>query len=225
MVSVIIPALNEQETIVEVVSSCIGHPDVSEVIVVDDGSQDATVERATAAGANVIKLPENGGKGAAMHAGVSAAKNDVILFLDADITGITYENISQIIEPVINGQYSMFVGLRSREVVFLNHLLRIFPIIGGERAIVKSLWYAIPAKYRSDFKVEVALNYFSKQTPLGMHFTLIEGIAHVTKEKKYGIITGFTQRVFMVWDILSISFTLYVLGFFKKIFLSHFPRV
>lgn len=216
-VSVVIPAFNEQETITDVVASVIGHPDVSEVIVVDDESTDRTAEYAAAAGASVITLPENGGKGGAMAAGVYASTGDIILFLDADITGITHGQISQIIDPVMEGRYAMFVGLRSRKILFLNRLLRYFPIIGGERAIVKPLWHAIPARYLRDFKVEIALNYFSKQWPLGMGFTLIEGIAHVTKEQKYGMAAGLTRRLFMIWDIISISVVLYIFGFFKKI--------
>ncbi len=216
MISVVIPAFNEEETVGEVVAAVVGHPKVLEVIVVDDGSTDQTAGRAAEAGAAVITLSENKGKGGAMDAGVRTAKSDFILFLDADVTGLAHQAISRIIDPVISGKYEMFVGLRSRKVALFNAVLRISPIIGGERAIVRSLWYSIPRMYRSNFKIEIALNYFSKQTPLGMGFALIDGTVHVIKEKKYGLLRGFIRRALMVRDVLSISFALYVIGFFKK---------
>lgn len=217
MVSVIIPAFNEEVSIGRVVSSVIGHPRILEVIVVDDGSKDKTATNAENAGAFVIRLPRNTGKGNAMARGVEHAKNDIILFLDADVIGMTHKAISQIIDPVLSGEYSMFVGLRSRKVLVLNRLLRFFPILGGDRAISKSLWLSIPPLYRSNFKVEIASNYFAKQTPLGMGFVLIRGVEHITKEKKYGIVIGLARRLLMIWDVSSISFKLYIVGFFKKI--------
>lgn len=214
MVSVIIPAHNEEMTIGGVVASVIHHPEISEVIVVDDGSIDDTSVKAKQAGANVIRLSENRGKGNAMNEGVLISKDDIILFLDADVVGMDHNNISKIINPVISGKYSMFVGLRSRKILFLNHLMRYFPIIGGDRALVKNLWKSIPAKYLSDFKVEIALNYFSKRTPLGMGFTLIDGVTHRIKEEKYGIVSGFLRRLSMILDIFIVSLSLYVYRFF-----------
>jgi glycosyltransferase involved in cell wall biosynthesis len=84
-VSVILAAYNEAGTIEQVVRGCIEHtPDLLEVIVVDDGSADATSRLAEAAGAKVHRLPKNRGKGAAVRHGIENARGDVLLFLDAD---------------------------------------------------------------------------------------------------------------------------------------------
>ena len=81
MVSVIIPALNEQDTIANVVRFCLSNPHVTEVIVVDDKSIDETVSRAKAAGATVITSTKLG-KGTSMKDGILYAKNDVLVFID-----------------------------------------------------------------------------------------------------------------------------------------------
>src|SRR4051794_7752896 len=69
-VSAIIAAYNEQDTIVDVVRAIEGHPLIDEIIVVDDGSSDATVERAKTTSARVVSLEKNSGKAAAMNRGV-----------------------------------------------------------------------------------------------------------------------------------------------------------
>ena len=100
MISVIIPALNEEKTIGQVVQLARKSKNVTEIIVVDDKSLDNTVEEAKKAGAKVITSTKLG-KGSSMKDGVLYATNEIIVFLDADIT--TYpENIVHLLtDPII----------------------------------------------------------------------------------------------------------------------------
>lgn len=85
IVSVVLPAHEEAATIGEVVVACAkAASEVVEVVVVDDGSEDGTAELARRAGAHVVRLPRNGGKGRALRVGVDVARGDVLVFLDAD---------------------------------------------------------------------------------------------------------------------------------------------
>jgi glucosyl-3-phosphoglycerate synthase len=103
MVSVIIPALNEEETIGAVVRFCFQEPCVSEVIVVDDKSEDQTVAIAVEAGARVV-VSEVRGKGVSMRDGIKAASNQVLVFLDADIHTYPEKTISKLVAPIlVNG--------------------------------------------------------------------------------------------------------------------------
>jgi glycosyltransferase involved in cell wall biosynthesis len=83
-VSIVIPAMNEAEAIGDVVSRLRTVADWREIIVVDDGSNDATGERAAAAGARVLRHPYNKGNGAAVKTGIRDARGEFILILDAD---------------------------------------------------------------------------------------------------------------------------------------------
>jgi glycosyltransferase involved in cell wall biosynthesis len=91
IVSVIIPAYNEEKTILEVLQKVADQRVEGvtfEVIVIDDGSKDRTIEllqENTGLYTRLIKQPRNGGKGAAVRAGLSAATGDYILFQDADL--------------------------------------------------------------------------------------------------------------------------------------------
>lgn len=103
MITVIIPALNEEQTIRHVVRLANQSTHVSEVIVVDDKSMDNTVAEARKEGATVITSTKLG-KGASMKDGALVAKNEVIAFLDADIT--TYPNnvIELLTSAILNNE-------------------------------------------------------------------------------------------------------------------------
>lgn len=106
MVTVIIPALNEEATIGQVVRLAKNSPNVTEVIVVDDKSMDKTIEEARNEGATVITSTRLG-KGASMKDGVLVAKNEVIAFLDADIT--YQENIIELLTSPLLKDVADFV--------------------------------------------------------------------------------------------------------------------
>lgn len=101
MISVIIPALNEEKTISEVIHLVKKSNLVSEVIVVDDKSIDNTVEISLTAGAKVITGTKLG-KGASMKDGLLIAKNEIVIFLDADITSYPVDIVELMSDPLLN---------------------------------------------------------------------------------------------------------------------------
>ena len=83
-VSIVIPAKDEAPSIGDVVGRLKAAADWREVIVVDDGSADATADRAREAGACVIRHPYNKGNGAAVKTGARHASGDFVLIVDGD---------------------------------------------------------------------------------------------------------------------------------------------
>lgn len=114
MITVIIPALNEEATVGKVVSLARKSQHVTEVIVVDDKSLDNTVEEARKEGAVVITSTKLG-KGTSMKDGILVAKNEFIVFLDADI--VTYaENIIELLtSPLIKNEADFVKSFFSRQ--------------------------------------------------------------------------------------------------------------
>lgn len=103
MITVIIPALNEEPTVGKVVELAKQSAGVTEVIVVDDKSMDNTVEVARKAGATVITSTMLG-KGTSMKDGVQVARNEIIVFLDADITSYSHDVITLLTGPLIRDE-------------------------------------------------------------------------------------------------------------------------
>jgi glycosyltransferase involved in cell wall biosynthesis len=112
-VSVVIPALNEEEPIADVVRECLATGLVTEVIVVDNNSTDRTAERAREVGGRVISAPR--GYGRACAAGVRAVSPecDVVVFLDGDGSDIP-AFIPELVEPIARGTYDFVIGSRTR---------------------------------------------------------------------------------------------------------------
>lgn len=103
MISVLIPAYNEEDRIFDTVKAVLRVAVVEQVVVVDDGSQDDTAKKARLAGAEVISLTENGGKGKALNAGAAHFNQPIIAILDGDL-GLSAGQLSVLAEPVIKGR-------------------------------------------------------------------------------------------------------------------------
>lgn len=209
-VSAVVPARDERATLEGVLQPLLAHPLVDEVIVVDDYSIDGTAALAQRCGATVISLPSPSGKAEAMTRGVAAARNDVIFFCDADVIGLSPEAVTTIVAPVVRGDCAMFVGIRGRRTYWANRLLRVTPIIGGERALRRELWEQVPRAYKKNFQIEIALNFFAKTNGHRMGFTVVHGPRQVIKERKRGLLRGFAQRLGMIADIVIVTWRIYV---------------
>ncbi len=112
-VSAVIPCLNEEEPIAGVVREVLAQG-VDEVIVVDNGSTDRTVENATAAGARVVREPQRG-YGRACAAGLAAvdAQTDIVCFLDGDGSDVP-DFMPALIAPLAADEADFVIGSRVR---------------------------------------------------------------------------------------------------------------
>jgi cellulose synthase/poly-beta-1,6-N-acetylglucosamine synthase-like glycosyltransferase len=109
-VAAVVPAFNNERTISETVGVLLRDPGIEKVVVIDDGSVDKTAEVAAEAGAHVVRLSENGGKGDALSRGLVDLSADIVLMVDGD-TGKSAGAVLSLLEPVQRGEADMAVGV------------------------------------------------------------------------------------------------------------------
>ena len=100
-VSALVPAYNEEDRIENTIKTIQNSKYIKEIYVIDDGSSDNTFSKANRAGARVLRLDKNRGKGYALRHGLRKIidKNQIIVFLDADLDAC-HRDIDRLIEPV-----------------------------------------------------------------------------------------------------------------------------
>ncbi len=167
MITVIIPALNESATIVSVIELARRDRRVSEVIVVDDASVDGTPELAAAAGARVVTSTMLG-KGVSMEDGLLAARNEILVYLDGDLTHLCPDLVERLTAPLFAGTADFVKAEFSRTagrvtILTARPLLRIFfpelvhfqqplgGIIAARRELLRRL------RFENDYGVDVGL--------------------------------------------------------------------
>ena len=131
--SVVVPVYNEATTIGKVLGIVLARPEVTELIVVDDGSSDGTWEELQRLSASysgrvrVMRHERNLGKGAALRTGFAAASGDIVLVQDADLE---YDpgDYPRLLEPILRDAAdavfgSRFIGGSSHRVLYFWHSL------------------------------------------------------------------------------------------------------
>jgi len=201
--SAVIPAYNEAKRIGRVLDAVVASKLVDDIIVVDDGSDDDTAAVAeTHNSAVVIKLPHNRGKAAAMVAGVARTRNPVVVFLDADLTGLTEQHVDDLVAPVLDDEADMTVGQFKGGRGWITLWQRLVPNISGQRAMRSRQFSAIPNVARKGFGVEVAITKFAVRQRMRIRMVYLPGMSHVTKEEKRGVVRGLRDRMVMYAQML-----------------------
>jgi len=207
-VSAIVPAYNEAERISAVIRPLKEAESVDEIIVVDDGSTDGTAEVARSLGVEVICLPENRGKAAALDAGVRRAKNDVFIFLDADLVGLRPEHIEHLISIYKEKGLDMAVGVFRSGRLNTDLAQSIAPYLSGQRVLSRRIWERLREKSGElEFGVEMALTKLSLKEDWAEERVFLDGVTHVMKEEKRGFSQGLRERLLMYGDILRSLFS------------------
>lgn len=200
-VTAVIPAYNEEKYLGAVIRPLREVAEISQIIVVSDGSTDNTVQEALKEGVQVIDLPKNLGKGGAMAVGIQAAREEIILFLDADLIGLTPAHVRTIITPVIQAEADMTVGIFEGGRLRTDMAQVIAPFLSGQRCLKKKWLIKFQELADSRFGVEVALTNFANEHNLRVRPVLLPDMSHVMKEEKLGIVRGFAYRMKMYWEI------------------------
>jgi glycosyltransferase involved in cell wall biosynthesis len=185
---VLIPALNEQETIGPIVTAALAVPEIKQVVVVDNGSRDETAARASQAGATVVEHRERG-KGQAVRGGLgyicaSPLKEglDTIVLLDADLRELHERHFRALIEPMLDKEIDMVCGVLWKPSVF--RVLGKAPVhvLTGQRAIRFDALRSVDLSRCNGYELEATLN--CAIDPKRTTKVSLSGVKHVRREDK-----------------------------------------
>jgi glycosyltransferase involved in cell wall biosynthesis len=194
--TIIICVFNEERTICDVVKACRLYNERSEIIVVDDGSQDKTEQLLRNLNKtirfNYIKLAENRGKSYAMSVGIENASNEILLFFDADSVGIRKEHFHNMLLPIIENKADMVLGHTA--ATFINVRLTPFKAFTGERVLRKRDILPILDEIRNTrFGIETYINLHFQTHGKRICYVYLEGLRTLTKYKKTTMIKATRQ--------------------------------
>ncbi|MGV8986856.1 MAG: glycosyltransferase family 2 protein [Cypionkella sp.] len=198
----VIPAYNEEARIGAVLQAVLGHPQIDEVLVVDDGSADAT--SAVVAGfpaARLITLERNGGKTAALARGFAETRSEIILLIDADLTGLSADHLTALIAPVKAGHVHMSISLRDNAPLLWRWIG--LDYISGERALLRALLTGQEDAMRRlpKFGFEVFLNSLVLKGRAPLSVVRLPGVKSPLKSAKYGVWAGVKGDIGMMRDL------------------------
>ncbi|MFZ0282371.1 MAG: HAD-IB family phosphatase [Bacteroidales bacterium] len=167
MVTVIIPALNEEKTISEVIKLVSKSPVVKEILVIDDKSFDNTIKKSRLPKVRIYTSPLIG-KGASMRDGMLLAKSEVIVYLDADILTYPINIVELLAGPIIEGEADFVKSTFDRQAGRVTELVAkpllslLFPdliqfsqplsgMIGARKSMLKNL------DFENDYGVDIGI--------------------------------------------------------------------
>jgi len=150
----------------------------------------------------VIELLENRGKGGAVKVGLNNCDNQIVLILDADLTGLTEKHIKSLLEPVVNGSVMMSTGIFEKGRAITDLAQKVAPFLSGQRALKRELLESLSELDLARFGIEIALHQFVENNKIKTALVQLPNLSHVMKEEKLGFWKGFFARVQMYWEII-----------------------
>jgi len=202
-VSCIIPVYNEASTVQDVVLTVLQSTDIDEVIVVNDGSTDSTARVLAELHHKklfIVSLENNRGKAQAVQEGLKHAHGDILCLLDADLLGLTTQDINNLLAPVMHAPNSVTFA-------FLGNAPRIARVLGinivsGQRAFPRKFADMLFRKNIHGYLLEIALNDIFLREHATISTVRWDGVRHRKKIEKRGIWNGWWNDLYMITSIM-----------------------
>ena len=207
-VSSIVPAYNEERNISTVLDVLTTSTLIDEILVVDDGSTDKTAQvvKENFPGVNLIFHSQNKGKADALLTGAKKAKNEILFFCDADLTGLKQKHIRGIVVPVLSGKTRMVVGAQEymntikakswyQKIFGRSEVSSFIKKLGGEKVLFKKDFLAVKGLKNTHYGVEQRIIAYFEKNKLPFRFYVLREVGHVHKLKKWGILKGGIKEV------------------------------
>lgn len=224
-VHAIIPTYNESGKIGRVLSVLKEIDILGEIIVVDDGSTDGTLQEVTQLAEEDSRIRilchvRNLGKGEAIFTGWHASRAPYLLLLDADLFGLKPAHIQDLIQPVLDGRADMTIGQFKGGIWRSDFSHWLTPWLSGQRCLRSELLAKISYRAAAGYGFETALTVAARQHEWRCLRVPLRGVWHIPSESRRGLFRGLLTRARMYGQIIL---AWYLAGGFRRFGLN--PRV
>lgn len=207
-ITAIIPVFNEAGKVSLVLETLRNVSLISEIIVVDDGSSDSSVEEIMLAAQSdprvqLLQKVKNQGKGQAIFSGWQATKSPYILLLDADLYGLEPHHVHDLLEPVITNQVDMSVGQFKNGSFASDFSHWVTPWLSGQRCLRANLLGQISYSAAHGYGFETALTVAVGQYGWRTTRVPMREVWHLPSEARRGVWIGVKNRAKMYGQIVS----------------------
>ena len=187
-VTAVVPVYNEGKTIGGILKILTTHDKIKNVIVVDDGSTDATPSIIKEYNVKIKTIRKNRGKGNAVRVGAEKINSDVILLVDGDLINLNRGHIDKMI-AAMKDDVAMVIGLRDKGNIISDLIMPYFPLTGGERVIKTGVFNEIrKVPLTEGWGLETVMNDYCRKKKLKIAKVKLDGLDHIgLQTKKYGL--------------------------------------
>ncbi len=204
-ISVVICAYNEADNIANVLKVLEKIDWLDQIIVIDDCSEDNTSQVARNFDkVTIITHCKNQGKGGALATGIDKAEHELIIFLDADLLGLSELHLKKLVAPLLfTGEADMTLGVFGKgEISATNIANRMIPGISGQRAVWKSKLPDTKLLREKRFGVDIFLTHHIEENREKV--IQLDGLSQVTKEdKSKNVFEAMGKRFKMYGEIIK----------------------
>jgi glycosyltransferase involved in cell wall biosynthesis len=187
IIAAIVPTYNEELNVSGVLDVLHATSQLDEIILVDDGSSDGTVEILRQAASvdrriRVIQHEQNMGKGQAIFTGWAATTASILLLLDADLKDLKPEHVEALLKPVLEARADMTLGLFRGGHFNTDISHRLTPFLTGQRGLRAEVLKSISHEAAAGYGFEVALTVAAGQNSYRTRVVPLNGVWHPSSE-------------------------------------------
>jgi len=187
LIAAILPIYNEELNVSDVLEVLHSTSMLDEIILVDDGSSDKTLEILNQAASidpriQVIHHDQNRGKGQAIFSGWSATCAPILLLLDADLKDLTPDHITALLTPVMDHRADMTLGLFQGGHFSTDLSHRLSPFLSGQRGVRSELLKYLSREAAAGYGFEIALTITASQHNFRTRVVALKGVWHPSSE-------------------------------------------
>ncbi len=207
LIAAIIPTYNEERNVAGVLEVLHLSDILDEIIIVDDGSVDKTVEIVRKFAAidrrmQIIQHERNKGKGQAIFTGWAATSAPYLILLDSDLHALTPDHVIALMTPVLDHHADMTLGLFWGGHINTDFSSWGMPFLTGQRGLRSDILKHVSREAAAGYGFEIALTIAASQHGYHKHIVPLKGVWHPPSEFHRGGLNGIIWRFRMYGQII-----------------------